>query len=88
MPQKLASPPDVSHVAHQPGTNFVSNLPEALVVPLSGVCTASTDNHLGAEVQGLVLQLVIVNVSCLQGIPTTCCKQAPLQQVTVVVAVC
>ena len=47
--------PDVSHVAHEVCTHFVCNLPQALVVPFSWVCTASTDDHLGPEIKGLVL---------------------------------
>ena len=86
MPQDPAIPPDVGHIAHQPGTNFVSNLPEALVVPLPGVCTASTDEHLRAEVQSLLFQLVIVNVPCLHE-PAMCCEQVPWQQVMVIATV-
>jgi len=47
--------PDVSHVAHEVCTHFVCNLPQALVVPFSWVCTATTDDHLGPKIKGFVL---------------------------------
>ena len=47
--------PDVRHVAHEVGTHFVCDLPQALVVPFSWVCTATTDDHLWPKVKSLVL---------------------------------
>lgn len=46
--------------------HLVCDLPVALVVPVPRVGAASTDDHLGAEVKGLLFQLVIVDVASLQ----------------------
>jgi hypothetical protein len=46
--------PDVSHVTHEVCTHFVCDLPQALVVPFSWVCTATTDDHLGTEIKCFV----------------------------------
>ena len=58
--------PDVGHVRHQQGAHFVSDLPQPLVVPLAGVGGPAGDDELGPEVQRLLLQLVVVDVACLQ----------------------
>ena len=58
--------PDVGHVGHEVCANLVGDGAEAGVVPLAGVCGASADDHLGAEVQCLLLQLVVVDQARLQ----------------------
>jgi hypothetical protein len=57
--------PDVGHVGHEQGADFVGNGPQALVVPLAGVGRATRYYHLGPEVHGLLLQLIVVDVASL-----------------------
>mmetsp|Transcript_15046 Transcript_15046/g.18151 ORF Transcript_15046/g.18151 Transcript_15046/m.18151 type:complete len:331 (+) Transcript_15046:595-1587(+) len=54
---------DVCHIAHQKATDLVGNGAETSIVPLPGVCRPSADDHFGAEVEGLLFQLVVVDVS-------------------------
>lgn len=49
------------HVAHQQGSTLVSNAPESSEVPIPRISTSSRDNHLGAEVHRLLLQLVVID---------------------------
>lgn len=54
--------PVVGHVAHEQRADLARDGIEARIVPLARVRAATADQHLGPEVQRLLLQLVIVNV--------------------------
>lgn len=52
----------MSHVTEQKRTALISNSPEPGVVPVSGVGTPTANDQSGPEIQGLLLQLVVINV--------------------------
>ncbi len=56
---------DVSHVAHEHGSTFVSNSPHPGEVPVSRVRTSTRDDHLRPEVQSLLLKLVVIDEASL-----------------------
>jgi hypothetical protein len=58
--------PDVCHVGHEQRADLLRNLVQALVIPLARVGRATADEHLGPEVQRLLLQLVVVDVARLR----------------------
>ena len=49
------------HVAEQQGPDLVGDGPEPGVVPVPRVRAASADDELGAEVHGLLLELLVVD---------------------------
>lgn len=54
---------DVGHVAEEEGAALVGDGAEAGVVPVAGVGAAAADDEAGAEVEGLLLELVVVDVA-------------------------
>lgn len=56
---------DVGHIAQEQSTTLVSNGPEPRIVPVPGVGAASADDQLWAEVEGLLLEPVVIDVPSL-----------------------
>ena len=50
------------HVAEEQRPDLVGDGPEPGVVPIPGVRAATADDELGAEVEGLLLELLVVDV--------------------------
>ena len=52
-----------NHVAEEHGLDLVGDHLEPGVVPVPGVRAAAADDELGAEIHGLLLQLLVVDIA-------------------------
>lgn len=54
---------NVSHVTEQQSATLISNGPEPGVIPIPGVSASTADNQLRPEIQGLLLEAIVINVA-------------------------
>lgn len=51
------------HIAKQERPNLISNLPKPLVIPIPGIRTPAADDQSGAEIQCLLLEAIVIDVT-------------------------